>query len=38
MIMRDYEQKQLHNRNVLEEHYQKVYSRIPEYRYIYRYW
>ncbi|SHJ41255.1 ATP-binding protein [Hespellia stercorisuis] len=32
MIMRDYEQKQLHNRNVLEERYQKVYSRIPEYK------
>lgn len=31
-IMRDYEQKQLHNRTLLEEHYENVCQRIPEYK------
>lgn len=31
-IMRDYEQKQLRNRNILETHFQKVYSKVPEYK------
>ena len=29
-IIRAYEQKQLHNRNVLDKRYKTVYNRLPE--------
>lgn len=31
-IMRDYQQKQLHNRDVQARHYEQVYKKIPEYK------
>ncbi|MDD3141480.1 MAG: ATP-binding protein [Lachnospiraceae bacterium] len=30
MIMRDYEQKQLHSRDILNSHFEELYARIPE--------
>ena len=30
MIMRDYEQKQLHSRDILNSHFEELYAQIPE--------
>lgn len=36
MIMRTYEQKQLHNRDVLEQHYKAAYEALPELQEVHR--
>lgn len=33
-IMRDYEQRQLHNRHILDRHYEEVFKKLPEYKSI----
>ena len=37
-IIRAYEQKQLHNRNVLDKRYKTVYNRLPELKEIKRFY